>query len=111
MLLLARMLLVHPLPKPGNGQGDCSHHCAQNDMKWYTMIVSLHDVLLLAVPALLFCCREYATANKGVFSRQLLDLASIASISALPQHSDDVLKAADWLQQHLQSIGLENVQV
>ncbi|WIA12253.1 hypothetical protein OEZ85_012318 [Tetradesmus obliquus] len=54
--------------------------------------------------------REYAAANKDAFLRQLLDLASIASISALPQHNKDILKAADWLQQHLNSIGLENVQ-
>jgi hypothetical protein len=65
----------------------------------------------LFVLLLLLYYREYATANNDEFSRQLLDLASIASISALPQHNEDILKAADWLKQHLQSIGLDNVQV
>jgi len=39
---------------------------------------------------------RYRTANLEAFHSDLLDLAKHPSISALPQHTPDILAAAEW---------------
>ena len=41
------------------------------------------------------------------YNKDLLELASIPSISSLPEHSDDTLKAAAWLVKRLTQAGFE----
>jgi acetylornithine deacetylase/succinyl-diaminopimelate desuccinylase-like protein len=43
--------------------------------------------------------------------QQLVDLISIPSISTLPDHANDIHRAAEWLATHLQEMGLEHVRV
>ncbi|MBB6451226.1 acetylornithine deacetylase/succinyl-diaminopimelate desuccinylase-like protein [Geomicrobium halophilum] len=43
--------------------------------------------------------------------QELKDLLSIPSISALPAHKDDMQKAAEWMANALQKIGMENVNI
>lgn len=52
----------------------------------------------------------YATADNATYVTDLMQLARIASISALPEHAADVQQAAEWLVARLRSAGLENVQ-
>jgi len=54
---------------------------------------------------------EFAIANKDVYTQDLLHLAAIPTISALPEHADDITAAAEWLVQRLSTAGLEHVQV
>ena len=49
---------------------------------------------------------EYVEANSQKFQDDLMELLRIPSISADSDHRDDVRRAADWLYQHLQSMGL-----
>lgn len=58
--------------------------------------------LLLAVAALTTAApdaqraAEYAQRSRAAFHQELLDLATKASISSLPEHVPDILSAADW---------------
>lgn len=49
---------------------------------------------------------SYAQQHRERFLEELTTLLSIPSISTLPQHRDDVRRAADWLVTHLQELGL-----
>ncbi len=51
--------------------------------------------------SLSYLADHHADANS-----QLLDLASIASISSLPEHADDVKRAAKWVEGRLREAGL-----
>ena len=53
----------------------------------------------------------YLTENQGRFLEELLDLIRIPSISALPEHADDVQKAAEWVAARLEAAGIEHVEV
>ena len=48
-------------------------------------------------------------ANEERYIAELIELVSIPSISAIPAHQPDILKAADWVQHRLCSAGLRNV--
>ena len=48
----------------------------------------------------------YARDHRDQYLQDLLDLVAIPSVSAQPDHAADVRRAADWLAQHLQAIGL-----
>lgn len=54
---------------------------------------------------------DYARQNHPRFLDELKDLLRIPSISTLPEHKADVLRAAMWLAEALKRIGLENVEV
>ncbi len=49
--------------------------------------------------------------NKEKYLDQLIELLRIPSISADPKHKEDLVKASNWLKDHLETIGLENVNV
>ena len=42
--------------------------------------------------------QEYLLNNREKFNKELLDFIAIPSIAALPEHSKDVYKAANWLE-------------
>jgi acetylornithine deacetylase/succinyl-diaminopimelate desuccinylase-like protein len=54
---------------------------------------------------------DYARQNHPRFLDELKTLLRIPSVSTLPEHKEDVLKAATWLGEELKRIGLENVEV
>lgn len=54
---------------------------------------------------------NYLEQNQARFQEELLDFLRIPSISALPEHADDVQRAAEWLMQRLTAAGIENVQI
>lgn len=62
-------------------------------------------------PASVGSVLAYVTSDNDAYVKDLIELASIPSISALPAHSNDVLEAAGWLKTRLAAAGLENVQV
>ncbi len=49
---------------------------------------------------------SYAQENRARFLDELRAFVSIPSISTLPQHRDDVRRAADWLLEHLRGLGM-----
>ena len=53
----------------------------------------------------------FSEQNTDTFQSDLLALAAIPTISALPEHRDDVVKGSEWLKQRLKNMGMENVQV
>lgn len=55
--------------------------------------------------------RAYSREHGKVFIEQLLDMLRIPSLSGDPAHAGDVAKMAEWLAEHLRSLGLENVAV
>lgn len=54
---------------------------------------------------------KHARTNGQQYLSDLFELLRIPSISTLPGNKKDVLKAANWLTSHMESIGLENVQL
>ena len=54
---------------------------------------------------------SYANQNQQRFLSELKDLLRIPSISTLPQHKDDVRRAAQFIANELSRIGIENVEV
>jgi len=55
--------------------------------------------------------RDYAVANRERFRLELLELLRLPSISTLPEHRQDVWRAAEFVAQHLKGAGLEAVEV
>lgn len=54
---------------------------------------------------------DYARQNQPRFLAELKDLLRIPSVSTLPQHKNDIERAADFLGAQMRSIGLEHVDV
>jgi acetylornithine deacetylase/succinyl-diaminopimelate desuccinylase-like protein len=54
---------------------------------------------------------EYTQANQDHHLNQLFEFLRIPSISTLPEHKPDVLRAAEWLVEEMNRIGLNNVQL
>ena len=54
---------------------------------------------------------SYANQNQQRFLSELKDLLRIPSISTLPQHKDDVRRAAQFIADELKRIGIENVEI
>ena len=54
---------------------------------------------------------EYVRANKDSILRNLQELVAMPSISTLSEHAPDIERAANWLRQHMESIGLENARL
>ena len=55
--------------------------------------------------------RAYANAHADRFLEELFELIRIPSLSADPAHAGDVRAAAEWLAEHLEAIGADNVAV
>lgn len=53
----------------------------------------------------------FAKENQPRFLKELKDLLRIPSVSTLPQHKDDVRKAAQFVADELKRIGMENVEL
>src|SRR5438067_482671 len=54
---------------------------------------------------------SYARQNHARFLAELKDLLRIPSVSTLPQHKDDVQRAAQFVADQMRRIGMENVEV
>jgi len=54
---------------------------------------------------------DYARQNQQRFLSELKDLLRIPSVSTLPEHKQDVRRAAEFIANQMRSIGLENVEV
>jgi acetylornithine deacetylase/succinyl-diaminopimelate desuccinylase-like protein len=54
---------------------------------------------------------DYAKQNQHRFLNELKDLLRIPSVSTLPEHKDDVRRAAEFVASELKRIGLENVEI
>lgn len=52
--------------------------------------------------------QTYLSNNRTRFIQELIDFISIPSISALPQHKDDVRRAAEWLKTRLDTAGMNH---
>lgn len=109
LLLLALSHLLGPV------------HCGGGDTEPTPPPIELHPSNLAAAaaesayssfePASLDLVLAYATADNETYVKDLFELVSIPSISALPDHAQDVLSAAEWLKKRMLLAGLENVQV
>jgi acetylornithine deacetylase/succinyl-diaminopimelate desuccinylase-like protein len=55
--------------------------------------------------------RDYLKNNRDTHLKELKDLLSIPSISALSEHKQDITRAAEWLARALEAAGLENVKI
>ena len=55
--------------------------------------------------------RSYSREHGDEFVEQLLEMLRIPSLSGDPAHAGDIAKMAEWLAEHLRSLGLENVAV
>ncbi|MFN8475183.1 MAG: dipeptidase [Anaerolineae bacterium] len=53
----------------------------------------------------------YLNENKQRFVDELVELASIPSISALSEHAPDVARAAEWVANRMTAAGVENVRI
>lgn len=53
----------------------------------------------------------YIESSRERFLDELLTFLRIPSVSTLPEHRDDVRRAADFVADHLRSAGIENVKV
>src|SRR6266581_3846780 len=54
---------------------------------------------------------DYARQNQQRFLNELKELLRIPSVSTLPQHKQDVMRAADFVAASLKKAGMENVEV
>ena len=54
---------------------------------------------------------DYARQNQQRFLSELKDLLRIPSVSTLPDHKDDVRRAAEFVAADMKRIGLEHVEV
>lgn len=54
---------------------------------------------------------QYAHDNATRYLDELKDFTSIASISTEESSKGDILRAADWIANHLRSIGIHNIQI
>jgi acetylornithine deacetylase/succinyl-diaminopimelate desuccinylase-like protein len=54
---------------------------------------------------------NYIDSNKDNFLGELIEFLKIPSISSEEKYKPDVLKAADWLANHIKSIGISDVKV
>ena len=68
---------------------------------------------VIAIIALLCTCAlsddalSYLHKHVSDYNTELIDLVNIPSISSLPEHKEDMLSAATWLQMRLKQAGLQ----
>ncbi len=55
--------------------------------------------------------QTYLDENQDRFLAELTDFLTIPSISALPEHKEDVQKAAEWVADRLAAAGMKNVEI
>jgi acetylornithine deacetylase/succinyl-diaminopimelate desuccinylase-like protein len=54
---------------------------------------------------------EYAQNHQEEILEDLKDLLSIPSISTLPEHEEDITRAAEWIAERMKNMGAENVRL
>ncbi len=54
---------------------------------------------------------NYLSENKDRYLKELVEFLRIPSISSLPEHTGDVILAAEWVGKRLKAAGLENIQI
>lgn len=54
--------------------------------------------------------KNYQEENQARFHVEYLDFLRIPSISSLPEHAEDVARAAEWVAERMRSAGIEHVQ-
>jgi len=54
---------------------------------------------------------NYIESEKERYLSELITFLKIPSISGLPEHNKDTVRAAEWLTNHLQQIGLDNARI
>ena len=54
---------------------------------------------------------DFINTNRDRYVNELKTYLAIPSISALPQHKDDVRRGADWTADEMRRIGLHNVRI
>ena len=54
---------------------------------------------------------SYIHDNKNKSLERLTDLCEIPSISTLPDHASDMHKAAEWLSNEMQDLGMESIEI
>src|SRR5574339_207271 len=54
---------------------------------------------------------DFINVNRDRYIEELKQYLAIPSISALPQHADDVRRAAEWTADALKQVGLQNVRL
>lgn len=54
---------------------------------------------------------EYAQQNRDRFVNELMEVLRIPSISTDDEYKSEVLRAAEWMANHLKKLGIENVEV
>jgi acetylornithine deacetylase/succinyl-diaminopimelate desuccinylase-like protein len=55
--------------------------------------------------------RSYSRANGDKFLNELFEMLRIPSLSGDPAYAGDVRRMAEWLERHMQTLGLENVKI
>jgi len=63
------------------------------------------------MPTLSDAAREYARAHNDQFVNELCEMLRIPSLSGDPAHKGDIQRMAEWLEQHLRALGLQNVAI
>ena len=53
----------------------------------------------------------YLAEHRGRYREELVEFLRIPSISALPEHTADVRRAAEWLEKRLEAAGIEGARV
>jgi acetylornithine deacetylase/succinyl-diaminopimelate desuccinylase-like protein len=56
-------------------------------------------------------CLAYARSQRGRFVAELTEFVRFASVSAQPQHADDLRNCAAWLAAHLRKVGFDRAQI
>lgn len=54
---------------------------------------------------------QFVEANKDRYLSELKDLIAIPSVSTNPENKQDVERCAQWIADHLKSIGMQNIQI
>lgn len=54
---------------------------------------------------------EYAHQNRERFVNELIEVLEIPSISTDAEYNHEVLRAAEWMANHLKGLGIENVEI
>lgn len=54
---------------------------------------------------------EFVTARQGEFLEELKNWLRIPSISTLPEHTPDIRRAAEWLKQQFEQIGMTRAEI
>lgn len=54
---------------------------------------------------------QYIASNQDRYLKELRDLIAIPSISTNPENKKDIQRCADWIANHLRSIGMEHTQI